>query len=132
MLKPLDFSQILIASFFTVCFLQSGLDKVFEYKENLLWLSEHFNKSIFKNFVSVLLVIVTFLELMSGAFCLWGVSLYLIYGSTVFIFKGLSFCALTLVFLFFGQRIAKDYDGAAVILNYFTLTILGLLSFHLS
>ena len=132
MLKALDLSQILIASFFAICFLQSGLDKVFAYKENLLWLSEHFNKSIFKNFVPVLLIIITFLELISGAFCLWGLSLYLMGGTTVFIFKGLSFCALTLVFLFLGQRIAKDYEGAVVILNYFTLTILGLLSFHLS
>ena len=132
MLLPLDLSQILIASFFAICFLQSGLDKAFAYKENLLWLSEHFNKSIFKNFVPILLIIITFLELMSGAFCLWGVCLRLINGTTVFLFRGLSFCALTLVFLFLGQRIAKDYEGAAVILNYFTLTILGLLSFHLS
>ena len=41
---------------------------------------------------------------------------------------GLLIAALNFLALFFGQRIAKDYEGAAVLVNYFILNILGLLS----
>ena len=41
---------------------------------------------------------------------------------------GLLVAALNFLALFFGQRIAKDYEGAAVLVNYFILNVLGLLS----
>ena len=40
--------------------------------------------------------------------------------------------SINFIFLFFGQRVAKDYDGAAVIVNYFILNMIGLLSISLS
>jgi uncharacterized membrane protein YraQ (UPF0718 family) len=40
---------------------------------------------------------------------------------------GVAFGALSLVFLFFGQRIAKDYTGAGGLVSYFIAAIIGLL-----
>jgi hypothetical protein len=37
--------------------------------------------------------------------------------------------AISLIALFLGQRLAKDYEGAAILLGYFILTIIGILSF---
>ena len=34
-----------------------------------------------------------------------------------------------LLALFGGQRIAKDYDGASVLVIYFTINIIGILTF---
>jgi diacylglycerol kinase len=34
--------------------------------------------------------------------------------------------ALNLIMLFFGQRVAKDYGGAAILVPYFILTMVGL------
>jgi len=50
-----------------ILFLQSGIDKVVDFKGNLAWLKEHFSKSIFKKIVSPLLISLTILELLVGA-----------------------------------------------------------------
>jgi diacylglycerol kinase len=39
-------------------------------------------------------------------------------------------CGINLVALIFGQRFAKDYAGAAVLVNYFILIMVGVLTFH--
>lgn len=49
-----------------VLFIQSGFDKVFDWKGNLGWLKGHFAKTIFKNSVPLLLGLVTILEVASG------------------------------------------------------------------
>ena len=49
----------LICAFMAVLFLQSGLDKVFDYQGNLSWLTGHFSKSIFNGMVPILLTVLT-------------------------------------------------------------------------
>ena len=39
---------------------------------------------------------------------------------------GIELSALCLIFLLFGQRLAKDYTGAMTLAVYFIITILGL------
>ena len=41
-------------------------------------------------------------------------------------FYGAVVSALAIIALFFGQRIAKDYPGAAVLVPYFLLTLLAI------
>ena len=48
-----------------------------------------------------------------------------------FIKIGFILVAIDLIALVVGQRIAKDYVGAAVLVNYFVLAIIGLLTFAL-
>jgi len=128
-LSPLSISQILIALFLAICFLQSGIDKIIDHKGNLNWLTSHFSKSPLKSLVPLLLTIITITELLGGFLCLVGIFDFLINGTKLLMLYGFITNAISLVALFFGQRIAKDYEGAAVLLGYFILSIIGILSF---
>ena len=120
----LNVIQILGASLLAILFLQSGLDKIFDWKGNLSWLTGHFSKSIFKNIVGFLLLIITVLEVCAGVFSLLGVFAILLKQSVAFAMTGAILSALSLLALFTGQRIAKDYPGAGSLVNYFILSIL--------
>ena len=128
-LSPLSISQILIALFLAICFLQSGIDKMIDHKGNLNWLTGHFSNSPLKSLVPLLLTIITITELLGGFLCIVGIFDFLINGTKLLMLYGFIINAISLVALFFGQRIAKDYEGAAVLLGYFILSIIGILSF---
>lgn len=116
---PALFSALLVA----ILFIQSGLDKVLDWKGNLDWLTGHFSKSFVRGMVPLMLVTITILELLSGALSAAGIAYFLVYGSTAIIFVAASLGALTIIALFFGQRIAKDYAGAAILVPYFILLV---------
>ena len=123
--------QILIALFLSIVMIQSGFDKVIDWKGNQSFLIEHFSKTFLSNLVKPLLLSILILEIASGVFCLFGSFNLLMYNDSQFIKLGFFLVAIDLIGLVFGQRIAKDYAGAAVLVNYFILTIIGLLSFSL-
>lgn len=116
---PALLSALLVA----ILFIQSGLDKVFDRKGNLEWLSGHFSKTFLAPLVSLLLTTITLMELAAGLLAAVGIVYFLFANSTVLIFAAAVTAALSLLALFFGQRIAKDYPGAAVIVPYFILII---------
>jgi uncharacterized membrane protein YphA (DoxX/SURF4 family) len=115
--------QILLSVFLAICFLQSGIDKIIDRQGNLEWLTGHFAKSPLGPHVPLLLTLLTFLELVTGILTAFGfVQLLLTRGSTV-AFYGAVAAAITIVSLFFGQRIAKEYGGAAILVPYFLVAI---------
>lgn len=114
---------LLTATFVAVLFIQSGLDKVFDWKGNLGWLTGHFSKTIFASMVTMMLGTITVMEVATGFLAATGVVYFLLYGSANLIFYSGVLGALSITALFFGQRIAKDYPGAAVLVPYFLLTI---------
>ena len=122
--------QILIGTFLGVAMVQSGVDKITDWKGNHSWLVSHFSNSFLAPFVTPMLGTVTALETVGGLLLLFGAGNGLINGDTYYVLCGLLVIAINLLALFFGQRIAKDYEGAAVLVNYFILTIIGLLTFH--
>lgn len=112
-------APILILIFLAVTFLTSGYDKVMDWKGNISWLKEHFAKTRLKNHVPLALLHVLVLELISGLLCIIGsIELFVNNGRTFGLFGGI-FCCITLIMLLFGQRMAKDYDGARTIVIYF-------------
>ena len=121
--------QVLIALFLGIAMTQSGFDKIIDWKGNKSFLIEHFSKTFLSQFVTPLLLVVLILELAGGIICFIGVGEVFIYNNNQLIKIGLIIIAIDLISLFFGQRLAKDYDGAAVLVNYFILTIIGLLTF---
>jgi len=128
----LDLIASLIAIFISIALLQSGIDKVLDRKENLSWLSDHFSDTILNKNVPILLLIVTIIELLSGFLLLLGGLYNIITSNSALLILGFLTSSINFIFLFFGQRVAKDYDGAAVIVNYFILNMIGLLSISLS
>ena len=124
----LNIVQSLIGFFLSIALLQSGLDKIIDRKGNLEWLSGHFSNSPLRGLVPLLLNVVTVLEIFAGSCTLIGSFVNLVNGNNMLLTAGLLVAAFNFLALFFGQRIAKDYEGAAVLVNYFILNVLGLLS----
>ncbi len=122
----LYFLQILPATFLAILFLQSGIDKVIDWRGNLGWLKDHFAKSPLGAVVPLMLAVITVLELAAGLLSAIGCVRIAISRGTEFAFYGAVIAALALIALFFGQRIAKDYAGAAVLVPYFLLTLVAI------
>lgn len=111
------------ALFVAILFMQSGLDKVFDWKGNLNWLTGHFSKTFLGPFVTPMLAQITVMELLTGLLSAAGIAYFVATGSTSLIFYASVLGAASITALFFGQRIAKDYAGAAVLVPYFILLI---------
>ena len=120
---PVSSAQILVAAFLAILFLQSGLDKVIDFKGNREWLTGHFAKSPLRGQVPAMLVVVTITEIAAGGSAALGTWQLLADGSTRHALWGAQLAALNLVMLFFGQRMAKDYAGAAALVPYFILSV---------
>ena len=110
---------ILILAFLAITFLQSGYDKIADWKGNVEWLKGHFSQTFIKNNVPAALGVVLLTEVIAGALCVAGAIQLFANGSTVIGHYGAVMSCITLLFLLFGQRIAKDYDGARTIVIYF-------------
>jgi len=116
-------TQIFSSAFLAILFLQSGIDKIIDHRSNLEWLKGHFAKSPLAGVVPVLLAAITLLEVGAGALSAIGCVVLMISRETTIAFYGAVTSAVALIALFFGQRMAKDYAGAAVLLPYFLLTL---------
>jgi hypothetical protein len=115
--------QVLISAFLAILFLQSGIDKVVDRRGNLEWLKGHFAKSPLAGTVPTMVTAITILEIAAGALSAIGcIVIVLSRGSTI-AFYGAVISAIAIVALFFGQRMAKDYAGAAVLVPYFLLAL---------
>ena len=112
-------ASILILLFLTITFVQSGYDKLFYWKDNVAWLKEHFSKTILKNLVPQALGIILVLELIIGVLSIAGIFNLLRFGDRTYGFYAAVLSCVTLLLLLFGQRLAKDYDGARTIVIYF-------------
>jgi putative oxidoreductase len=118
--------KMMIPAFMAILFLQSSLDKIMDYKGNLAYFTDHFKKSPLAKMVVVMTPVLAVLEFVAGVLCAIGTfSLYS--GNKFWAFSGLVVAGVSLLSLFFGQRVAKDYAGALSIAVYFGVNVLGLL-----
>ena len=127
---PMELCQIFIAIFLFIAFFQSGLDKVIDRKGNLDFLKAHFSDSPLIKIIPIMLLILTFLEIIGSLMLGYGVYYAFVNRSTLWIFYGFVVIAITIIILFAGQRIAKDYLGAADLVPYFILIMLGIMSMY--
>ncbi|GGG93395.1 hypothetical protein GCM10011416_08140 [Polaribacter pacificus] len=118
-------TEILILIFLIVTFLQSGVDKLIDWKGNVSFIKGHFANSPLKNSVPLLLATILILELLASALMIVGVYQLFVDGTKTAALLGVELSALTLIFLLIGQRLAKDYAGAMTLAVYFVTTIFG-------
>jgi diacylglycerol kinase len=118
--------QIFLSAFLAILFLQSGIDKVVDRRGNFEWLKGHFAKSPLAKVVPALLICITILEVAAGALSGVGCLLIVLLKDSTIAFYGAILSAAAITALFFGQRIAKDYAGAAVLVPYFLLTLVAI------
>lgn len=115
--------QALVSAFLAILFLQSSIDKIVDRRGNLTYLKGHFAKSPLAATVTPMVTVITILELTAGALSAIGCLLVIFTNNPVLAFYGAVVAAVTLTALFFGQRVAKDYVGAAVLVPYFLLSL---------
>jgi hypothetical protein len=118
--------QIFVSAFLAVLFVQSGVDKIVDRRGNLEWLSGHFSKSPLAGMVPALLIAITILEIAAGALSAVGCVLVIFLNDSTVALYGAILSAVAITALFFGQRVAKEYAGAAVLVPYFLLTLLAI------
>jgi hypothetical protein len=115
--------QVLASAFLAILFLQSSIDKIVDRRGNLEFLKEHFAKTWLAGLVTPMFIVITIIELSAGILTTLGCVLILLARGANIAFYGAALAAIALIALFFGQRIAKDYPGAAVLVPYFLLTL---------
>jgi uncharacterized membrane protein YphA (DoxX/SURF4 family) len=128
-LDPIMLAQLSISSFVAIVFLQSGIDKVTDWSGNLGWLKGHFSKTFISGMVTPLLGIVTLVELAAGAMGVIGVGCLLCCADPSCAYIAVLLSLVSYLMLIFGQRIAKDYDGAKTIAIYFGVSLVSLMFF---
>jgi len=123
---PLWLMQAFASLFLAILFLQSGTDKVMDWRGNLGYLQPHFAKSPLAAVVPAMLLVITIIEVSAGVVNGVGFLELLVLGRAHIAFWGAALSALAVTSLFFGQRMAKEYTGAAVLVPYFLLTLVAL------
>src|SRR5882724_8573238 len=116
-------TQIFGSAFLAILFLQSGIDKVIDYRSNLEWLKGHFSKSPLSGVVPILLTAIPILEVAAGALSAIGCIILIVSRETTVAFYGAVISAVVILALFLGQQMAKEYAGAAVLVPYFLLAL---------
>ena len=123
---PEKIAFLFVLTFFLIVFIQSGLDKVYDYKGNLSFLNTLLGGFFSSSLITLALVSVTILELTSGLLCLLGILDVVFNDSNLTGLTGLIVGSFALLVLLFGQRVSKNYDGAKTIAVYFILAVIGL------
>src|SRR4029077_7203062 len=118
--------RIFVSTFLAILFLQSGIDKVVDRQGNLGWLKGHFAKSPLASMVPLLLGLLTLIELAAGLLSGIGFLALVFAHNSEIAFYGAIVSAIAIIVLFFGQRMAKEYAGAAVLVPYFLLTLVAI------
>jgi hypothetical protein len=118
--------QILASLFLAILFLQSGIDKIVGRQGNLEWLTGHFAKSPLAGVVPLLFGVLTILEVFAGVLSGIGCLALIFSHNSTIAFYGAIVSAVAVTALFFGQRMAKEYAGAAVLVPYFLLTLVAI------
>lgn len=115
--------RIFVSAILAILFLQSGIDKIVDRRGNLEWLKGHFAKSPLAGMVPLMVTAITILEISAGALSAIGCARIIFSGDSALAFYGAVISAMSILALFFGQRMAKDYAGAAVLVPYFLLAL---------
>ena len=118
--------QILVSAFLAILFLQSGIDKIVDWRGNLEWLKGHFAKSPLAGMVPLIFAVITIFEIAAGALSAVGCILIISLRDPIVAFSGAIISAMSILALFLGQRLAKDYAGAAILVPYFLLTLVAI------
>ena len=118
--------QLLVSFFLAILFLQSGIDKIVDRQGNLEWLKGHFAKSPLAGAVPLVFGILTIIEVTAGLLSGIGFLALIFARNPTIAFYGAVVSAVAITALFFGQRIAKEYAGAAILVPYFLLTLVAI------
>lgn len=122
--------RLVALAFIAITFLQAGLDKATDFKGNKAYFTSHFAKTPLAKQAGALMPVIMLLELISGSLALLGiVSLLINQGYLLLGTYSTIASMITLLCLFFGQRVGKFYGEAAGIVPYIAMTFLTMFIF---
>ena len=118
---------IFVLGFLSIVFIQSGLDKILNWKGNLEFISSTLSSKIPSFLVVFALFVVLLLETFGGFASLGGI-IELIYCKDPYLWAqiGILSCSSALLVLLLGQRISQNYVDAKTIVIYFIVALIGL------
>lgn len=119
-------AQGFLGAFLAVLFLQSGLDKVLDWKGNKAYVTGYLDKTPLRRLGGFLFFIITVLEVLAGVVSAAGVLATVLLRQPALGLLGAFLAAASVVSLFLGQRLAKDYASAAGMVPYFLTTVVAL------
>ena len=120
---PLTFTLL----FMSIVFIQSGLDKILNWKGNLEFTSSTLSSKIPSFLVVFALLVVLILETFGGFASIGGI-IELVCCKDQFLWAqiGITSCSTALLVLLLGQRISQNYVDAKTIVIYFIVALIGL------
>ena len=119
-------AQGFVGAFLGILFLQSGLDKVFDWSGNKAYVKGYLDKTPMRRLSGFLFFVITVLEVLAGVVSAAGVLSTVLLRETGLGLFGAFLAASSIVSLFMGQRLAKDYASAAGMVPYFLTTLVAL------
>ena len=122
--------QFFFTAFVAGTFMQSGFDKVMDYPGNRKYLEDQFRNSILSRYLPVLFPLIVIEEVATGLLGLIG-AVMIIWDNDSVALLALVMAAFVFLQLFLGQRLAKDYAGAAGLVPYFLTAMVGIFVFIL-
>lgn len=112
-------APILILLLLALTFLYSSFEKLTDWNGTMNWLQSHFANTFVVKYLKICLILVLVMEIITGVFCVSGIIELALKPTSKIAWYAAVFSCFTLLALLFGQRIAKDYDGARTIVIYF-------------
>jgi hypothetical protein len=125
---PEAIGRFLVTGFFAVVFLQSAGDKLLDAEGNIAYFKDHFKGSpVPPESIPLVFWVITFLESTAGLLCAFGLLLRdFAHPGMGASSSGVAAAGFALLCLLAGQRLARDYAGAAVLAAYFAVALVGL------
>ena len=118
---------LFILTFLSIVFIQSALDKIFNWKGNLEFTTSTLTNKFPPMLVRFALLNVLLLEFTGGFGSLGGIVEIMVGNSTLYMAKlGTITSSLALLILLLGQRISQNYVDAKTIVIYFIVCLFGL------
>lgn len=123
-------TPIIIFLFWSITFIESALSKIFDLNGNIGYFSSVLSNTFLKNMAVPIFYFILILELASGLSAFASlIALFIDVKICIEIGTlSIGLCCFTVICLFTGQRLAKDYAGASGIVGYFVAGIFSMVA----
>lgn len=118
-------AELLILLFILLTFAFSALEKMLDVKGQVVWLKEHMKGTFLVPIMPLLLGVLIVLDIVVSILSILAVYYLLQFQEKTMGLYSCILAAMILLLLLFGQRMAKDFQGAFTIVGYFMVVLFG-------
>lgn len=118
-------AELLILLFILLTFAFSAVEKMLDVKGQVVWLKEHMKGTFLVPIMPLLLGVLIVLDIVVSILSILAVYYLLQFQEKTMGLYSCILAAMILLLLLFGQRMAKDFQGAFTIVGYFMVVLFG-------